>query len=186
MWHQCSTDTSWDPTTFWGWSLCAGFFPKVCKRSPVRCTGHTNTAWGRAAPQTELSSTVPGPPESLTATFLICGPANQRSCSRTALKISVLYAGRSATAFLITSSTDFRVQAAPMVIPVNKQRKRIVVLQNFEVQKDSYCVCKSLDATIWPSVTPHYLEYIACKHHILRTKFTFKPQLLLVLSPTWQ
>lgn len=87
--------------------------------------------------------TAPGAAESLTATFLICGPANQRSCSRTAWKVSVLYAGRSATAFLITSSTDFRVQAAPMVTPINKQRKRIVVIQNFEVQKDSYCVCKA-------------------------------------------
>lgn len=130
------------PHHFWGWFLCAGFFPNVCKRSPVRCTEHTNTAWGKAAPQTELSATAPGAPKSLTATFLICGPANQRSCSRTAWKISVLYGGRPATAFFITSSTDFRVQAAPMVTPVNKQRKRIV-LQNFEVEKDSYCVCKA-------------------------------------------
>lgn len=144
VWHQCSTDTSWDPTSFWGWFLCAGFFPKVCKPSRVRGTGHTSTAWGRAAPQTELSTTAPAAPESLTATFLICGPANHRSCSRTAWKTSVLYGGRSATAFLITSSTDFRVQAAPMVTPVNKQRQRIVVLQNVEVQKDGYnCVCKA-------------------------------------------
>lgn len=118
-------------------------FANICL-SRVRGTGPTSTAWGRAAPQTELSTTAPAAPESLTATFLICGPANHRSCSRTAWKTSVLYGGRSATAFLIASSTDFRVQAAPMVTPVNKQRQRIVVLQNVEVQKDGYnCVCKA-------------------------------------------
>lgn len=112
------------PQHFLGLIFVCWFLSQGLQTFSVRCTGHTNTAWGRAAPQTELSAPAPGAPESLTATFLIWGPANQRSCSRTAWKISVLYGGRSATAFLITSSTDFSVQAAPMVTPVNKQRKK--------------------------------------------------------------